>query len=132
MFVCSKLFSPLNYWRIYHKEKVIFDIVLPVVCAASFLILNYTIFPHKISILGSKGIVDLINGILQILSGFYIASLAAIATASLPRLDEPMKGATPLYIGKKTKNSNSSGVLNPSVWLLIFHELACLFYWRNC
>ena len=103
MFVCSKLFSPLNYWRIYHKEKVIFDIVLPVVCAASFLILNYTIFPHKISILGSKGIVDLINGILQILSGFYIASLAAIATASLPRLDEPMKGATPLYIGKKQK-----------------------------
>ena len=82
----------MNQLDVYKRQ------VLPVVCAASFLILNYTIFPHKISILGSKGIVDLINGILQILSGFYIASLAAIATASLPRLDEPMKGATPLYI----------------------------------
>ena len=103
MFVCSKLFSPLNYWRIYHKEKVIFDIVLPVVCAASFLILNYTIFPHKISILGSKGIVDLINGILQILSGFYIASLAAIATASLPRLVRANERCYPIIYRKKTK-----------------------------
>lgn len=102
MFVCSKLFSPLNYWRIFHKEKIIFDVALPFTCAFIFLLLNM-IIPHKISIIGDKGVINIINGILQILAGFYIASLAAIATASLPRLDEPMKGASPRYLGAPNK-----------------------------
>ncbi|QEH09387.1 hypothetical protein [Histophilus somni] len=80
------------------------DVVLPFICTAIFLFLNYKVIPYKLSIIGDKGIIDIVNGILQILSGFYIASLAAIATASLPRLDEPMKGIPPIYLGNKNKN----------------------------
>lgn len=103
MFVCSKLFSPLNYCRIFHKEKITFDVALPFICALIFLVLNNIVIPHKISIIGDKGVINIINGILQILAGFYIASLAAIATASLPRLDEPMEGSSPRYLGNSNK-----------------------------
>ena len=58
---------------------------------------------------------------------FYIASLAAIATASLPRLDEPMKGATPLYIGKKQKTVTRRVFLTHLFGYLSFMSLLVYF-----
>lgn len=127
MFVCSKLFSPLNYWRIFHKEKIIFDVALPFACAFIFLLLNNMVIPHKISIIGDKGVINIINGILQILAGFYIASLAAIATASLPRLDEPMKGASPRYLGDSNKGITRRIFLTHLFGYLSFMSLLIYF-----
>mgnify|MGYP003091519905 FL=1 len=80
--IIGKLFSPLNYLRIFHIEKLFFDLFLPILFTILFMTIN-NILPNKIPILGDKGIVSLVNGIVQILAGFYIASLAAISTASL-------------------------------------------------
>lgn len=103
MIVLNKIISPLNYLRIFHKEKLFFDIILPFIVTIIFLFINNKLLLHKLSLIQSGGIIDIANGILQILAGFYIASLAAIATASLTRLDEPMKGIKPIYLGKKSK-----------------------------
>lgn len=102
-FVFTKLFSPLNYLRITHKEKCFFDFILPFLFTTIFLIINNNLLPYKLPIIGNNGIITIVNGIFQILAGFYIASLAAVATASLPRLDEEMKGIKPKYLSKKSK-----------------------------
>ena len=102
--IIGKLFSPLNYLRIFHIEKLFFDLFLPILFTILFMKIN-NILPNKIHILGDKGIVSLVNGIVQILAGFYIASLAAISTASLPLLDEEMKGIPPKFLGKKSNQT---------------------------
>ncbi|MDW1150547.1 hypothetical protein [Mannheimia haemolytica] len=126
-FVVNKLFSPLNYLRIFHREKIFFDVVLPLLFTTIFLIINYKFLPHKLPILGNDGIVNIVNGILQILSGFYIASLAAIATASLPSLDEIMRGVPPKYIGKKSKNITRRVFLTHLFGYLSFVSLLLYF-----
>ncbi len=98
----KKLFTPFNYLRIWHKEKFMFDFILPFILTILFGVINFNLY-HKISFLGNSGLVSVINGILQILSGFFIAALAAIATASLEKLDEPMKGSKPTYCGDKNR-----------------------------
>ncbi len=45
-----------------------------------------------LKIFGDKGLLDLIVGLLQILTGFYIASLAAVATFNKSDMDSKMKG----------------------------------------
>ena len=55
----------------------------------------YYILPIKPSIIGTGGIIHQINSVIQILTGFYIASLAAVATFKSERLNEIMKGSDP-------------------------------------
>ncbi|MCW9731944.1 hypothetical protein L5B97_00310 [Avibacterium sp. 20-15] len=94
----KKLFAPLNYLRLFHIEKVFFDIVLPIIFSVFFVYIN-SLLPTPITILGKNGLISIVNNITQILSGFYIAALAAIATASLPRLDDPLKGRPVKMLG---------------------------------
>lgn len=98
----KKLMAPFDYLRIFHREKCVFDMVLPLLFTFILSWVNNKL-PSPITLLGEKGIVPLINGILQILVGFYIAALAAISTASLPRLDQKMAGNSPIFLGKKKK-----------------------------
>lgn len=102
-FILHKLLSLLNYLQIFHLEKTFFDWIMPIVYTIGFILCNEFLLPHKIAIIGEHSLVSVVNGILQILAGFYIASLAAIATASLPRLDEEMKGASPFFLFKRDK-----------------------------
>lgn len=95
MFVISKVLTPLDYLRIKHPEKRFFDWVMPVItgliitCAISFL-------PKSVSLIGKDSLVSLVNGILQILSGFYIASMAAVATFNKEGMDDVMQGKPPI------------------------------------
>lgn len=94
-FILNKILTPLRYLRIIHREKTFFDYVLPAMFAAAFLALNHHL-PYPLPFLGEGSIVSVVNGILQMLSGFYIASLAAIATFNRPEIDEVMLNAPTL------------------------------------
>ena len=100
MYVLSKVFTPIDYLRIKHPEKRFFDWVLPIFTAA-IITLSIYYLPKTISLLGKDSLVSLVNGILQILSGFYIASMAAVATFSKDGMDEVMYGIPPVLKGKK-------------------------------
>lgn len=92
----DKLFTPLKYIKIHHPEKRLYDYVFPLITAAITTIVFILISP-KIKIVGPGGLILLVNGILQILSGFYIASLAAVATFQRSNMDELMEGTPPTY-----------------------------------
>ena len=91
MFIVDKLLKPLRYIQISNSEKRWFDLWLPVISAILVTVLIYML-PQPISFLGKDSIVSLSNGILQILSGFYIASMAAVATFNRDGMDDPMAG----------------------------------------
>ncbi|MGY6089400.1 hypothetical protein [Avibacterium paragallinarum] len=95
-FVLQKLCAPLRYLKITHREKTFFDYVLPAIATALFLAVNQYLLPKPLLFLGEKSIVSVVNGILQMLSGFYIASLAAVATFNRPEIDEQMLNAPTL------------------------------------
>lgn len=98
MFVFSKLLKPLKYAQINHNEKKWFDVFLPCVFALGFILVIKQL-PAPITITGKDSLVSLVNGMLQILSGFYIASLAAVATFQKEGMDEPMEGIPPTLNG---------------------------------
>jgi hypothetical protein len=101
MFVVNKLFKPLKYIQITNGEKRWFDLWLPLLTAGLVTVILY-ILPKPISFLGKDSIVSLTNGILQILSGFYIASMAAVATFNREGMDDIMVGSdSPSLAGKK-------------------------------
>ncbi|WIG82596.1 hypothetical protein KFZ68_07010 [Photobacterium damselae] len=56
--------------------------------------------PVEIAFVGKSGLVQLVNGLLQILIGFFVASLAAVATFQRPGMDEVMRGKAPTLNGK--------------------------------
>lgn len=98
-----KLLEPLKYLTIRHDEKRRYDLWYPLL-GAVVTTLIYVLMAVPFSILGKNGLVPQINGLLQVLIGFYIASLAAIATFSNPAIDEVMAGKPPtvkeMYRGK--------------------------------
>lgn len=105
MFVLSKLFKPAQYVRISHNEKKWFDIILPVIFAIGFIVLlNQFAYPIKLA--GKDSLISLVNGMLQILSGFYIASLAAVSTFQKEGMDLPMEGSPPKLKGNVLTRRN--------------------------
>ncbi|NVJ58208.1 MAG: hypothetical protein HWE19_17780 [Vibrionaceae bacterium] len=95
----QKLSKPLSYLTIKHDQKFIVDALLPMLLAALsfFLIVSSK---HDFNIVGDKGLIDHVNGLLQMLVGFFVASLAAVATFQRPGMDEPMQGIPPTLNGR--------------------------------
>lgn len=97
--------SPLSYLRIRHEAKYWADWVYPAVLA---LISTQLLMKYGASgvIIGDDGLLSKILIVSSILPGFYIASLAAIATFNRPDIDELMKAPTPVIMqrigGKKS------------------------------
>ncbi|EGQ9248531.1 hypothetical protein F9H63_15110 [Vibrio parahaemolyticus] len=56
--------------------------------------------PKPIALIGDKSLVSLVNGLLQILSGFYIASMAAVATFQKEGMDDKLDGKSVTLHGK--------------------------------
>lgn len=103
MIIFDKLFKPLDYIRIKHSEKLWFDAILPAILATLCAVCLYML-PKPIAFIGKDGVISLVNGILQILSGFYIASMAAVATFQKDGMDDQMEGMPPkLKIIKRKK-----------------------------
>ncbi len=87
----KQLLLPLNYLRIRNSAKRQFDFVLPAILG-SIISAVVLCMPGPVKIFGDGGYVEIITGLLQILTGFYIAALAAVATFPNITLDQPFDG----------------------------------------
>lgn len=94
-----KLFSPLSYLRIKHEEKGWYDYKIPL-AVSLFVTVMYHSHASKISLVATNGLLLQVNGLLQVLIGFYIAALAAVSTFSSPSIDEVMAGDPPTLLEK--------------------------------
>lgn len=99
MGIIKKVLTPVDYIRINHPEKRWFDFYVPIFFAVIVSICVFML-PKHIALIGKDGLVSLTNGILQILSGFYIASMAAVATFQKDGMDAVMDGYPPTLRGK--------------------------------
>ncbi|MDM5054444.1 hypothetical protein OB956_09145 [Aeromonas dhakensis] len=98
--VLGKLIAPMKYLKIFHAEKMWFDYILPLICAVIFTA-GYFYLPKPFPLTGSSGLIGQVNGLLQVLIGFYIASLAAVATFQGQGMDEFMDGNPPTLNEKR-------------------------------
>lgn len=89
--VLLKLMKPLCYLKIKHEQKFIVDCYIPIFFAISAMLAIYAV-PLPIAFLGKSGLISLINGLFQMLIGFFVASLAAVATFQRVGMDELMQG----------------------------------------
>lgn len=87
----GRLFRPLDYLRIHHPQKAVYDYVIPI-CVSLPLTILITSLPVSVKVFGENSLISSITGILQILTGFYIASLAAVATFNKDGMDDPLAG----------------------------------------
>ncbi len=99
MDILFKLFSPLKYWKIKHKQKQKVDALFPLISSLLFCLMYYFL-PVRFELLGEKGLVATISDFIQVLTGFYIAALGAIATFPNKEIDEPTDGV-PLKLGNE-------------------------------
>lgn len=90
----SRLLRPLDYVRIKHPEKPLYDLFIPALFTI-IIVAVLMLLPQPIKMSGPDGLFESIVGLLQILTGFYIASLAAIATFKKPGMDKTMPGDPP-------------------------------------
>jgi hypothetical protein len=86
-----RVLRPLDYLRIEHPAKRKYDLYFPLFLTI-FCLSVYYLLPQKILIFSKDGLIGSISGILQILTGFYIASLAAVATFNKEGMDKAMPG----------------------------------------
>lgn len=101
----SRLLRTFDYLRIKHEAKVKYDFWLPLGVALA-LVVAIEASPAKIPIFGPTGIVAAVNGLISILAGFFIASLAAVATFNKSSMDNVMPGKPPVldvYVRGVTK-----------------------------
>ncbi|OTP84545.1 hypothetical protein [Gilliamella apicola] len=91
------VFSPLSYLKIKQPQKRWFDYILPILLSIffSFIIIYCDINYKNIELFSDKGIINIINNLTQILSGFYLTSMAAIATFPNKDMDKVMDGIPP-------------------------------------
>lgn len=93
MNILCKLFTPLNYLRIKHPQKLLIDIILPIVFSVLICVVFYFL-PKPVALLGQNGLVASLSSFLQVLSGFFIAALGAIATFPNKNIDESTDGVS--------------------------------------
>ncbi|HDF7064033.1 TPA: hypothetical protein PER13_001713 [Enterobacter hormaechei] len=86
--------KPFKYLLIKHDEKKWFDLILPAILAA-LISCAYYFLEKPFAIVATGGLIPQINSLLQMLIGFYIASLAAISTFGNENIDELMAGNPP-------------------------------------
>lgn len=83
--------SPLGYLRARNSTKKYWDFIIPGLVAVATALLFVSPW-LRITVFGEKGFVHGINELIQILVGFYIAALAAVASLANPTLDQGIAG----------------------------------------
>jgi hypothetical protein len=92
----SPLLTPLKLWHVTDGKGRMrwFLWKLPILASLLYLIPLYIGYP--VPLRGANGLFEVVAKLLQILIGFYIASLCAIATFQNPILDKPLYGKVEL------------------------------------
>ncbi len=95
----GRLLAPMAYLQVRHPTKQLYDYWLPAVLGtiAAALVLFAGV---RVNVFGDNGIVYGVNQLLQLLVGFYVAALAAVATFQSDTMDEPTSG-DPLVLGSE-------------------------------
>jgi len=83
----------MTYLRVRHDDLVTWTWIVPLgLTALSELVFVMAGSP---AFFGERGILTLMRDLIQLLIGFFVASLAAVSAFNDPRLEEPMKGEPP-------------------------------------
>jgi hypothetical protein len=99
MHTLSRLLKPMAYLQVRHRAKNYYDYWLPL--AGGTVVGIAVLFGGiHVNVFGEYGIVHGINQLLQLLVGFYVAALAAVATFQGPGMDEFTAG-DPLFLGQQ-------------------------------
>jgi hypothetical protein len=92
-----RLFVPLKYLLIRHPEKIKFDLVFPIVFACLFLLPTFS--PEfRQSAITNMDLLGRSSDLLSILTGFFVAALAAVATFGGEEMNETMPGTSPVTL----------------------------------
>jgi hypothetical protein len=83
--------SPLSYLSAKNPTKAYWDYIIPALVGAAVCVL-FILPGFKVAIFGEKGVVHGVNELIQVLVGFYIAALAAVASLANPALDRGIDG----------------------------------------
>jgi hypothetical protein len=86
-----RIFVPLQYLKIDHPEKWKFDWGLPLIFTVIFASPLFS-SGFRADAMSTLDIVNKISSFLGVLTGFYIAALAAVATFGKAEMDDPMPG----------------------------------------
>ncbi len=98
-----RIFVPLRYLQISHSEKWKFDLGLPIILAALFT--APLLMPElRSDDQGMHALIEETRKFLALLTGFFIASLAAVATFGKAEMDEPMPGRSGAILLHKVAN----------------------------
>ncbi|PZU21963.1 MAG: hypothetical protein DI589_13800 [Shinella sp.] len=92
-----RLFVPLKYLLIRHPEKAKFDVVFPIFFACAFLLPTLSADFRQAAVTS----IDLLgrsSDLLSILTGFFVAALAAVATFGGDEMNETMPGHPPVTL----------------------------------
>jgi len=81
-----QLLRPLSYMEIRDASKWKIDALLPFIFTVVITVI-IAYMPIKVQIFGQSGMMTLLIGLLQILPGFYLTALAAVATFNRPDMD---------------------------------------------
>lgn len=90
----SLVLRPFLFLSIKHSQKQFFDWVFPSVFSV-LCVLFLLCFRDGLNLVGASGLIERILSFVQILPGFYIAALAAIATFNREEMDDYMPEPTP-------------------------------------
>jgi len=92
-----RLFVPLKYILIRHPEKTKFDVVFPAIFACLFSL--PTISPEfRQCAVTDMDLLERSSDLLSILTGFFVAALAAVATFGGEEMNETMPGSPPVTL----------------------------------
>jgi hypothetical protein len=89
-----KIFTVLSFLRIRSPDMVWYQLIWPLFLAIVVLTFSYFL-PKPPAVFGNGGIVEGAGNLLNMLIGFYIAALAAVASFPSDTLNHLMKGQTP-------------------------------------
>jgi hypothetical protein len=95
-----RLIVPLNYLRITHPEKIKFDLIFPAVFACLFFLPAFSA-QFRADVASSIDLVSRSSDLLSILTGFFIAALAAVATFGGEEMNQQMPGSSPMLLPRR-------------------------------
>ncbi|MEW9807030.1 hypothetical protein [Mesorhizobium marinum] len=92
--IMYQLLRPLAYMSIRDDSKWKIDILLPMLFS---ILATCTIYALPVApvIFGKDGVIQLLMGLFQILPGFYLTALAAVATFNRPDMDNLLPDPAP-------------------------------------
>lgn len=121
--IFRQLLTPLAYLRLRHRTKWVYDWGIPLGLAVA-VTATCAYLDLRVPILAEPGLVPASNAVLQMLTGFFIASLAAVSTFQSEGIGKPLEGE-PMLLKEKVNEQRVDSELNRRRFLcLLFGYLA--------